>query len=245
MSKKSNLINNFLIIHIMIFVISIKSISASTDTTTTSCEPSKNANGVLLQDQFDSAKEAALWDTYNSWTWKDVYCTSQKQGERYSALVNKFPNDIYISINAANIWSLEHLHNVLKNALKLPKYYGNNFDALYDLLTDVKTYHYKKTKSEVESRSPFSPVFKKGDLHAKKIHLHFSGVGIWEEQIGKENVAALLKTLIDVTDFNNNSSPDKIDVDPEIRKLCPKEKNNYDPNSLCDLRHKFEFSWFQ
>lgn len=107
MSKKSNLINNFFIIHIMIFVISIKSISASTDTTTTSCEPSKNANGVLLQDQFDSAKEAALWDTYNSWTWKDVYCTSQKQGERYSALVNKFPNDIYISINAANIWSLD------------------------------------------------------------------------------------------------------------------------------------------
>ena len=42
-----------------------------------------------------------------------------------------------ITINCAGITEKEALHALFAKALHFPEWYGNNLDALYDLLTDL------------------------------------------------------------------------------------------------------------
>lgn len=196
---------------------------------TSICTPEHNSQNILIQDQYSQHKpdEAALWENYNSWTWKNVYCTTQKQGERYELLVNEFRNEIHIDMNATNIWSASHLHKALKKALNLPSTYGKNFDALYDALTDVQTYRHPSEESSTK-------------IVGKRIYLHISGTGLWEKQIGKKNVKRFLKTLQDAVETNNSSTPQK------DNSLCANvDANVFDPQSPCDTRYKFNFSWYQ
>lgn len=44
---------------------------------------------------------------------------------------------IVVEIDGATVSNLEQLHEVLKTPLKFPGYYGNNLDALYDVLADL------------------------------------------------------------------------------------------------------------
>lgn len=193
------------------------------------CTPERNSENILIQDQYSQHKpgEAALWENYNSWTWKNLYCTTQKQGERYELLVNEFSSEIHIDMNATNIWSTAHLHKALKKALNLPSTYGENFDALYDALTDVNTY--RRQISDENST-----------IVGKRIYLHISGTMLWEKQIGKKNVRRFLKTLQDATEANNSSVPQ------QDNSICAKvDANIYDPQSPCDTKYKLNFSWFQ
>lgn len=42
-----------------------------------------------------------------------------------------------IVLNAGRFTDKEHAHAYLKQRLKLPEYYGNNLDALYDVLSSI------------------------------------------------------------------------------------------------------------
>lgn len=193
------------------------------------CTPERNSENILIQDQYSQHKpgEAALWENYNSWTWKNLYCTTQKQGERYELLVNEFSSEIHIDMNATNIWSTAHLHKALKKALNLPSTYGENFDALYDALTDVNTYRRQITDEN-------------STIVGKRIYLHISGTMFWEKQIGKKNVRRFLKTLQDATEANNSSAPQR------DNSICTNvDANIYDPQSPCDTKYKLNFSWYQ
>ncbi|MCM2350492.1 MAG: barstar family protein [Bacteriovoracaceae bacterium] len=48
-------------------------------------------------------------------------------------------DDQIISINicGSHVESVEEIHDIFVKALNLPTYYGRNFDALYDILTDT------------------------------------------------------------------------------------------------------------
>lgn len=41
-------------------------------------------------------------------------------------------------LDAEKMQTREEVHEYLKEALKLPEYYGGNLDALYDCLTDME-----------------------------------------------------------------------------------------------------------
>ena len=43
----------------------------------------------------------------------------------------------HITIDCSAIDSRENLHRTISNALELPEYYGNNLDALHDVLTSI------------------------------------------------------------------------------------------------------------
>lgn len=42
-----------------------------------------------------------------------------------------------LKLKCADIKTLPELHSALRTLLELPDYYGNNFDALYDCLTEI------------------------------------------------------------------------------------------------------------
>ena len=46
-----------------------------------------------------------------------------------------------ITINCAGITEKEALHALFAKALHFPEWYGNNLDALYDCLTDLRNVH--------------------------------------------------------------------------------------------------------
>jgi|GEM_PF-706784 len=46
-------------------------------------------------------------------------------------------NTVSVNINGATVNTLQDFHNALKEPLKLPGYYGDNLDALYDVLSDL------------------------------------------------------------------------------------------------------------
>lgn len=41
------------------------------------------------------------------------------------------------TIDLNNVWSADELHELLRENLPLPDYYGGTLDALHDVLTDV------------------------------------------------------------------------------------------------------------
>jgi len=43
-----------------------------------------------------------------------------------------------VIIDGSKITSIKALHNILKKELKLPAYYGENLDALWDVLSEEK-----------------------------------------------------------------------------------------------------------
>ncbi len=45
-----------------------------------------------------------------------------------------------LRLDVSDIRSVRELHAYLKEELKLPDYYGNNLDALYDVLTEKRQY---------------------------------------------------------------------------------------------------------
>jgi len=52
-------------------------------------------------------------------------------------LPNTSDNAVSVNINGATINTLKDLHDCLKKPLQLPGYYGDNLDALYDVLCDL------------------------------------------------------------------------------------------------------------
>ncbi|WP_413577205.1 barstar family protein [Bdellovibrio sp. HCB290] len=61
--------------------------------------------------------------------------TIEREG-LYGATVFESKYKILVLVQGREIQSLKQLHAVLADGLKLPKSYGANFDALYDVLTD-------------------------------------------------------------------------------------------------------------
>lgn len=47
-------------------------------------------------------------------------------------------NDMEIILSGANIKTREDFHEEIKKAIDLPKYYGENLDALWDCLTALR-----------------------------------------------------------------------------------------------------------
>lgn len=221
--------DQFKISHIFLILISLACFHHTTTAMAEeSCEPEKNSDGVLIQDQAHQFKQSASWNNYNSWTNKKIYCTTQQQGERYKVLIQSFRNEVHVDFNADNIWSIEHLHRELQRVFRFPKSYGANFDALFDLLTDAKSYQYKITARDLKNLLPGSYKPELNSIVGKRIFLHISGTSNWHEQIGQKNVDMFLATLQEASDFNNNSS----------------NSNDYDPSSPTDLRHKLQISWW-
>jgi len=53
-----------------------------------------------------------------------------------TAVILENETSLTIEICGANIKGMDDIHDIFVKALKLPPYYGRNFDALYDVLTD-------------------------------------------------------------------------------------------------------------
>lgn len=59
-------------------------------------------------------------------------------------------------INCAEIHSREEFHRILSQVLHFPEWYGNNLDALYDCLTDIR----EQTHLYLENWDALSPAFR-------------------------------------------------------------------------------------
>ena len=59
-------------------------------------------------------------------------------------------------INCAEIHSREEFHRILSQVLQFPEWYGNNLDALYDCLTDIR----EPTHLHLENWDTLSPAFR-------------------------------------------------------------------------------------
>lgn len=83
-----------------------------------------------------------------------------------------------IYLDFTEITSLQKLHAYLKNAFNFPDWYGNNFDALYDLLTEIS----EDTKIDINACSD-NPLFQQlknvlQDAAAENSHLLLQSAGI-------------------------------------------------------------------
>lgn len=65
-----------------------------------------------------------------------------------TSVIHESERSLNIKICGANIRSMDDIHDIFVKALKLPSYYGRNFDALYDVLTD-STITNKKINVEI------------------------------------------------------------------------------------------------
>ena len=61
-----------------------------------------------------------------------------------------------IELNGSDFKDIEYTHDVIKNKLELPEYYGNNLDALWDCLTGwidlpirIKWYNYGESYKQL------------------------------------------------------------------------------------------------
>lgn len=94
-----------------------------------------------------------------------------------SSTVSSSENKITLLIDGASTQSIEELHEFFATALNLPSYYGKNFDALYDVLTDE-------------------------DLIPQKIDIAiFSGTAL-SQKIGEKKLAKLLEVINDAQENN-------------------------------------------
>jgi len=65
-----------------------------------------------------------------------------------SSVIIEEERSLTIKICGGNINGMDDIHDIFVRALNLPSYYGRNFDALYDVLTDT-TISNKKIKVEI------------------------------------------------------------------------------------------------
>ena len=86
-----------------------------------------------------------------------------------------------IEIHTINADSLDDIHNILKKQLSFPDYYGNNLDALYDILTGeielpliVRWKDYKKTEKKIgHGVKKIASVFKQAAKVEKQFKIQF------------------------------------------------------------------------
>lgn len=62
-----------------------------------------------------------------------------------TSVIDESDRSLNIQICGANIKSMDDIHDIFIKALNLPSYYGRNFDALYDVLTDTSITNKKIT----------------------------------------------------------------------------------------------------
>ena len=92
--------------------------------------------------------------------------------------------DPYI-IDFANVEHYLDMHNVIREALDLPDYYGNNWDSLWDCLTDMT---------------------------GRKMHIQIFSLNVIERKFGKE-AKILIDLFKKIKHYENDSYCDQIIIE--------------------------------
>ena len=76
-----------------------------------------------------------------------------------------------VTIDTAELTTMEQIHDFLKEELNFPDHYGKNLDALYDCLTDISEETEIELICEEESFLPLKKVLTAATKSNKNLHI--------------------------------------------------------------------------
>ena len=81
-----------------------------------------------------------------------------------------------ITFSCAGIATKDQLHKALAEALRFPQWYGNNLDALYDCLTDLRNIHLilENWQALPDWRAIFKAVFEDAENDSRGLIVTFA-----------------------------------------------------------------------
>jgi ribonuclease inhibitor len=117
-------------------------------------------------------------------------------------LVNKISinksKSIYILLDGLNIQTPFQLYNLLNEKLTFPDYFGQNLDALYDVMTDLS---WSKSKVKIDIVHYDSLIKEDEEFRKSVLGVLFDIASFWaDEEKGRVNIQ-LEKTPISTTDL--------------------------------------------
>ena len=90
------------------------------------------------------------------------------------------------TIDFSNVNHYFEMHAIIKEALEFPDYYGCNWDAFWDCLTD---------------------------MYGEPIHIEIIGLDVMERKFGVENAAKMIEILKRFKHFNQDLFSDDITIE--------------------------------